>query len=854
MQQLLVYQETAFEKGSRLASLFMFAPLLLALTLPVAVNLAQRPQYGFQVHSMVVVSLATDGPAHRAGLQVGERIVAVAGIPTSRMHEYYAAKMASQAEADSSTGRLSPLIVTVLRLDGHRHNVIIQPVHYSQGEMIHDYSFWVVGLSFLLIGWWVLWRQPNPVARNFFSLCLIFAFFLMDIPDHVNLHYMLAKDYLRLLLQLLLPAFFLRFFLQFPNPKRSDTGNHIKYRLLLLPGWLLFLIIAGLERTLLSAPGTTVEMVLQIASTIYSLGFFLAGLIIFGRRVLRRDRPIQQTKLRVVLVGLVGGLVPFLVAMTIANLVPGTPLPYWQYLALSVLLVPVSFSLAIMRYGALDTGFVVRISLVYGVVTLVVLLGYFLIVGLVGNILAGIFAVDAWPLMVITAAASGLVIMPLRNVVQVWIDNTFYPARRANRHAINLLAEKLTGLIDPEDVVVEIQDNLCALYRPDGFALFLPTSAPEPGYRARLRTGCPELPVPAESVPDDLFLPEKSVLAHLLNRLRRPLFREEIEDFLFTDEADPKSLRLLTRLNVALVVPLITGNRLLGFMAFGPKTSGALFSQDDLANLRSLAVQTASLVESRQLYQASLKRKRLETELEVAREIQANLLPDAALDSAQFTISGRNEPCRKVGGDYFDYFTLDNGDLYFAIADVAGKGIPASLMMTSVRVAFRQEALSGVSPQILITRLNEVVTGLGSQGHFICFFCGVWTPATGLLRFCNAGMEPPVLFRPRNRYRQTLRKGGPVLGVESSSRYREGVIGLAAGDRLFLYTDGLTEERNPLGEFFDAPRLLDLVETHIEDTPDALLGKRFAQVNAFGGEERSDDRTAIIFEIKNIEN
>jgi sigma-B regulation protein RsbU (phosphoserine phosphatase) len=690
------------------------------------------------------------------------------------------------------------------------------------------------------------------VARNFYPLCLIFAFFLLDIPDHGNTTYMLLKDYLRNLLQLLMPAFFLRFFLQFPSPQRRVLGEPAKYRLLLLPGWLLFLVIAGLDAAGLTTPGSRLDLTLEIIATVYALTYFLGGLFIFARRVLRRDRPIQQTKLKVVLVGLVGGLAPFLVAMIIGNFLPGNPVPHWQYLSLSLVLVPVTFGLAIMRYGALDAGFVVRVSLIYGLVTLLVLLGYFLIVGLVGNVLANIFAAETWPVMVLVAAGSGLVIMPLRNVVQDWIDTTFYPARRADRRAINTLAEELTGLIDPDQVVAAIQDNLCTLYRPESFALFLPTAAPEPGFRARLRDGDWAGPTSASELPTEEYLLANSGLAHLLNVLRRPVFREEIEDHMLATGAEPDSLRLLTRLNIALVVPLITGNRLLGFMAFGPKQGGALYSQDDLANLRALAVQAASLVESRQLYQASLQRKRLETELEVARGIQANLLPDTALDTAAFVICGRNEPCRKVGGDYFDYFTLDNGDLCFAIADVSGKGIPAALMMTSVRVAFRQEALPGVSPRALISKLNEVVTALGSQGHFICFFCGVWTPSTGMLRFCNAGMEPPVLFRPAHRYRQALRKGGPVLGVEKSSRYREGAIGLTGGDRLFLYTDGLTEERNADGEFFDAPRLLDQVAAHLDDTPDALLGKLFAQVNAYGGDERSDDRTAIVLEIKDL--
>ena len=844
MLHITVYQESVYEKLTRRVSLYLLAPLLLALTLPVAVNIASKPDFGFTVHRLQVVAVAPRGPAARTELAIGDRILAVAGTPVERMHEYYAAKAASPS--------LAPLGFSVRGLDGRIHHIAITPVHPSQSEMIRGYSLWVAGLGFLLIGWWVLRRRPDPVARNFFFLCLIFAFILLDIPDHADRGYMLFKESLRTLLPLLLPAFFLRFFLLFPSPERRRRGASLPHRLLLLPGWLLFLLSAGFDAAHLATPGSLLETILGVVSTAYALGYFLAGLVIFGRRVLRRDRPIQQTKLKVVLVGLVCGLVPFLVAMIVGNVLPGTALPYWQYLALSLLLVPVTFGMAIIRYGALDTGFVVRVSLVYGLLTLVVLLGYFLIVGLVGNLVAGTFNVQKWPVMVLTAAASGLAITPLRRVLQSGIDNTFYPARRADRRAINELSERLTGVIAPADVVREMQDSLCALYRPDGFALFMPTTSPNAGFQARIRGG---KSTTANGAPEnEAVLAAQSSLAHLLNRLRRPVFREELEDYLLDGDADTDSLQLLTRLQIALIVPLITGNRLLGFMAFGPKQGGAVYSQDDLANLRSLAVQAASLVESRQLYQASLDRKRIETELEVARDIQANLLPDAPLHTDVFDISGRNEPCRMVGGDYFDYFLLENGDLCFAIADVSGKGIPAALMMTSVRVAFRQEAQAGVAPRDVITRLNAVVTALGSQGHFICFFCGILTPATGLLRFCNAGMEQPVLFRPADRYRQVLRNGGPVLGVEPSAHYREGAIGLAPGDRVFMYTDGLTEESNPDGEFFDAPRLLDLVERHLAADPDELLGKVFAQVSEFGGAERSDDRTAIILVINDLKN
>jgi len=491
--------------------------------------------------------------------------------------------------------------------------------------------------------------------------------------------------------------------------------------------------------------------------------------------------------------------------------------------------------------------------------TLLVLLTYFVIVLGVGEFLAQVFKVETYRVLLVVMAGSSLAILPLRRWIQSMIDNAFYPARRANRRAMTSLADRLTGLIDPEEVIQTLLASLDDLFRPASIALFLSTADGKGPFRARLPDQQPTASsgdrdpdrTAAGRLEADSLLARDSGLAILLNRIRRPVFAEELEDHLFAGDTDAESLKILTRIKASLLVPMIAGNRLLGFLAFGPKSSGALYSQEDLANLRALAVQAASLIESRQLYLESLHQRRLDTELEVARDIQARLLPTGPLDTDLFSICGRNEPCRMVGGDY-DYFQFEDGTLGFAIADVSGKGIPAALMMTSLVVAFRREAKAGTGPRAVMDRLNPVVASLVSTGNFICLFFGIWNPATGIIHYCNAGMDPPVLFRPRAVFRQKLKKGGPVLGVEAERLYREGALALEAGDRLFLFTDGLTEEQNPLGDFFDSQRLLDLVEANIEYSPMRLIEKIFAAVNAFGGEEKSDDKTAIVLEIKNL--
>lgn len=829
------YAESFFERSSRLLSLFVLAPLLLILSLPVALHIAQKPDLGLEVHQLHIVSVTPGGPADAAGLLPGDHIVAANGRIVNSWASWFA--------ATAGHFDLGPQRLTVRR-HGRPLAVTLIPVLPSQASLTRDYSLWVVGLTFLLIGWWVFTRRHDPVARNFFSLCFIFAFFLLDIPDLPSVPYMTVKEHLQDLLQLLLPAFFLRFFLQFPSDGRRENWGKAHYRLFLVPALGLFLATVATVYLHPSPAGSGVQQTIELASLAYMLIYFLASLVIFARRGLRRDRPIQRTKMVVILLGLAAGLTPFLTVTTLGSLNPGAVAPHVQYLAFSLLLVPASFALAIMRYGALDKAFVVRISLVYGLLTLFMLLMYFLVVVGIGYFLGRVFAVDSYPVLVLIIAGSGLAILPMRRVIQGWIDQAFYPSRRANHKAMKELANRLTGLIDSQEVVSVLTSSLLQLYRPQSLALFLRGGADGQKFLPRFCSN------PGNQQPDSL--PVDSALTRALDRFRRPLHLEEIEGTLLTEESDAASLSTLTRLHASLLVPLVSGNRLLGFLAFGNKTGGQLYGQEDLANLHALAVQSASVVESRQLYQESLERKRLETELEVARDLQRKLLPAGSLHDPCFVITGRNEPCRMVGGDYFDYFQREDGNLCVAIADVAGKGIPAALQMTSLQFAFRQLASAELLPSRVIAKLNAAVTTLVSGGGFVCFFFGVWDPESGLLNYCNAGMEPPVLFRPGVGHRQSLRKGGPVLGVAGDFSYAEGTVALRPGDRLFFYTDGLTDERNRDREFFDTERLLDLVAGNMEASPKRLIETVFAAVNAFGGDQKEDDKTAILLEIKKL--
>jgi serine phosphatase RsbU (regulator of sigma subunit) len=817
-----------FDRASRLFGLVLAAPLLAILTLPVAVRIARGPDFGFAVHELHIVSVDPDGPAAAAGLAAGDLVTAVGGNGTPTMPAYYAA-------AAAATG-LAPLTVTVER-DGAPAIHTVLPRRPTRPSMLRDYSLWTTGLAFLAIGWWVLLQRSDPVTRNFFALCFIFAFFLADIPDLAHVGYMNAKELLRLLLQNLLPAYFVRFFLQFPTPAHRAGGGALLQRLLLLPGILLTVASASAEILVPGPAGLRPHQAIEVLTLIYALVFFIGGLVVFGRRALRRDRPIQRTKMKVVLAGLAAGLGPFLVGTALANVAPSAfgPAPI---LALSLVFVPASFALAILRYGALDRAFIVRASLTYGVLTLVVVAVFVLVVIGLGSLLSQVFSVSAYPVLLAIAAGSSLAVQPLRRVVQDWIDRTFYPRRGVHRRVFAGLGDELARLVELDEAAAHLVARLRGVFRPSSLVLYLGGEAEQPLQAALDAAAAPPLAADAS-------------LARLLAKLQRPVFTEEAEDLLFAGEPDASSLTLLTKLGAVLLVPLVGGNRLTGLLVFGPKPGGALYSQEDLANLRWLALHAGSVLENRRLYRSVIENQRLDAELAVAREIQARLLPTAPLVTPAWSVAGRNDPCRAVGGDYFDYFLRENGHLAVAIADVAGKGVPAALLMATLATSFRNEAEGTAGPAAVVQALNAHMGARMTPGRFVCFFFADLDPMAGLLTYCNAGMDPPVLLRP-GRHHERLRKGGPVLGAAPDHVYRQGVVSLDAGDLLFLHTDGLADERNREGEFFDEERLLAEVAADPGASPRSILDRLFRTVADFGSGAESDDKTAILLQINRL--
>ena len=233
-----------------------------------------------------------------------------------------------------------------------------------------------------------------------------------------------------------------------------------------------------------------------------------------------------------------------------------------------------------------------------------------------------------------------------------------------------------------------------------------------------------------------------------------------------------------------------------------------------------------------------------EEELERAREIQEALLPKVIPQLKGFKIAGTWEPARTVGGDYFDLIPLGKEKLAICIADVVGKSVPAALLMANVQAAVRAFASESASPAWLCARVNSVLCGNLAPEKFVTLFYGVLDREKKTLEYACAGHPPPILKRASGSV-QLMENGGAVLGVFPHWQYENSLVQLAPGDRLLLFTDGITEARKADGEQLGEERLIHLLEKLAEEAPSALNRRLLESVKNFGGSHLQDDVTLI---------
>jgi len=312
---------------------------------------------------------------------------------------------------------------------------------------------------------------------------------------------------------------------------------------------------------------------------------------------------------------------------------------------------------------------------------------------------------------------------------------------------------------------------------------------------------------------------------------------------------DSRYFAVRSATNSEMVVPLTAGDTVIG--AFNVESDVKnTYTEDHLELLTAFANQVGILIERTRLHDELEKRRWIEDELKIARQIQMTFLPSSCPSLADFEVCGTNISYEEVGGDYYDFINIVKHQIGIAIADVSGKGIPASLIMASFRASLIAEIRNNYAIRSILAKANALLCESIETGTFVTAFYGVLDTKNKVLTFSNAGHYPPILIR-KNGTRELLAEGGPVLGVIPTATYEERPISFSSGDVLVFYTDGVTEAMNMSNELFGQERLEQLLVSLVDMPADAVMQRIIDEVAVFrGAAKQNDDLTLIVLKAK----
>jgi serine phosphatase RsbU (regulator of sigma subunit) len=479
------------------------------------------------------------------------------------------------------------------------------------------------------------------------------------------------------------------------------------------------------------------------------------------------------------------------------------------------LLVPISFAAAILKYRLMNIDLLIRKTVVYAILSSAIVVVYLGLVGGLGTLLVNVAGLQNQTMVVVSTLVVALLFVPVRNKLQTLVDRNLFRHKYDYPEALRAITSESRMARGIGEFLMSAAEKLQQALQSRALVIF---TERQDEYVAAAKVG----------ISDNLLgkLRVARGFSELLDRPFDPRRRTLPDD----------ATRVLARIEAVLVAPI--GSR--GFVAMAPKLSGGEFDVEDIDFLRSAADQIGIGVD----------RLRMQTEEEdfaQARGIQQTLLPREMPAVAQLDMSGFWQPARAMGGDYYDLLKLGENELAVCIGDVAGKGMPAALLMSGLQAAVRASASS--SPKDLCERVRRVVVSSLSGGRFVTFFYATVDTAAMRLRWCNAGHNAPILARADGSVVR-LADGGPAFSrLFSDSGYDEREIALMPGDRLVLFTDGVSEAADAEGEQFGEERIEELVSDS-RDLGALELQRTIVDASlSFSGGELEDDLTLVVVRV-----
>ena len=529
-------------------------------------------------------------------------------------------------------------------------------------------------------------------------------------------------------------------------------------------------------------------------------------------------------------------------------------IPEWLIIAVCVIffIFPITLVYVVVAERAMNVGMVVRQSMRYtlakgGMRVALAILATCVMWGLVVLVFGRIMSEAAR--VTVTFVAAVIMVFSVRFARKhliAWVDRKFFRDTYNSEQILEELSDTVRSVVDERVLFDTVSRRISESMHVENVAVLLSSNgAFHPVYWLGL------------NLTDRLTLEASSATIDQVRNSKEPprVYFDDEKNWVYqTSEEEVATLRSL---NSQLLLPVGLKDRLLGVLSLGPKRSEEPFSRTDVQLLRSVALQTGLALENSRLMTTvaseMAQRLKLNREIEIAREVQERLFPQMLVTMPGLDYLGACRPALGVGGDYYDFIALPNGDLGVAIGDVSGKGIAAALLMASLQASLRGQTIqAGADLAVVLTNVNRLIFEATPDNRYATFFYGQYHRGSCLFTYVNAGHNPPVILRRQSGGTVAIRleTGGPVVGLFSNAQYQQATVPFEPGDIFVGFTDGISEAMNrqdeEWGEENLIPAILECADKPAVEIIPALMraADRFAD-----GAPQHDDMTLVVVKV-----
>jgi phosphoserine phosphatase RsbU/P len=593
-----------------------------------------------------------------------------------------------------------------------------------------------------------------------------------------------------------------------------------------------FLLVLNLIFTLLSYLHEFQKNIFAFVNLIYvALAIFI---MYQGYR--RLENPRLQKQVRLVLwgIGLSVGL--YAISSLIPAMLPIYGIENFKYFMVILILIvgPGSIALSIIRYQFLDIRLIIRRGIIFSITSGLLVGIYLLIYDHSKKVITGILGFDVPIVEIFFLIIAVIFFQPILSSIEEMVERVFVQSRYDFRNVIQTLSHEILHIVDLELLQEKVFNTLTKQFMIDKVFFILKDNAGDFTTEAK-----------ASLESHRLSFSRQGEFISLMRNIDEPVYKDDIVARLISRT----DIQLLKQIDAFLLIPLIHPQELNGILCLGQKLTDPKYTAEDLSLLKLLGDQIGVAIANIGFYRERLERQRIEEEISLAREIQRLLLPREIPRGRNFEIAAINIPSKQVGGDYYDFISLDEHHLGIAIGDISGKGIPGALLMSNLQATFRASALHHFSTGETMVIVNDQLTTTTSSEKFATFFYGILDTQTMMFHYTNAGHNYPILRRKSGECIY-LQEGGLIIGVQKNVAYPEASLKLDKGDVLVFYTDGITEALNTQQDEFSDQHLLKIICDCHQMSSQGLRDQIYEEVANFAkGLEQYDDITLIVLKI-----